>query len=102
MSVFKLLAQECGGESYTGRGMNKPCLGFICSSIFTFIPDALDIISGESTDTQEYLEEFSDAIRRAATDNMGMRMIIYFPHIHGSTLDSILDEVEEEEEEGDE
>jgi len=102
MSVFKLLAQECGGESYTGRGMNKPCLAFICSSIFTFIPDALDIIQGESGNIQEYLEEFSDAIRRAATDNMGMRMIIYFPHIHGSILDSILNEEEEEEEEDEE
>ena len=102
MSVFKLLAQECDGRSYTGRGMNKPCLGFTCSSSFSFISEALDIIAGECGNIQEYLEEFSNAVRNASTDNMGMRMIIYFPYICDSTLDSILNEVEEQEEEEDE
>lgn len=102
MSVFKILAEECNGESYTGRGMKDPCLGFICSSALSFISEALDIISGESTNIQEYLEEFAHAIKNARTDNMGMSMIIYFPYVSASILeeaDDEEDECEEDEEE---
>jgi len=62
----------------------------------------LDIISGESTNIQEYLEEFAHAIKNARTDNMGMSMIIYFPYVSASILEEDDEDEEEDEEEDDE
>lgn len=78
---FQDLIEDAGYTCcpYTGRGMNKECLG-VCiddNKLGKFLADVID----ESSEDLEEKSEIAKAIRVMQTDSMGKGIIVYFPGV---------------------
>lgn len=83
-NIKELIKNFCNEEDYdyrddySGRGMyGTKCIGIICydplstlAELFAYIIDSDDEICGA---------DILDALGEPETDNMGMKMILYFP-----------------------
>lgn len=96
LKLLKTLIEAAGYEaySYSGRGMfGRKCVGLTCPDVNTAIADLFEalITSDDIRDVRESsladitlldkVQDFCEAIRKSASDSMGLDKVLYFKSV---------------------
>lgn len=78
MSVLQRMfdgSEDFEPMSYSGRGMfDRKCLAFRVSELNNFLAEIFYSVEPED------LNEIGEMFRNMRTDNLGLDMVVYFPH----------------------
>jgi hypothetical protein len=84
--IAKALAGHDNARAYSGRGMNgKLCVGIVDDTILKACADAIEALSAciadIETDALDACDAISDLLISARVDNLGLDVIVYWPHL---------------------
>ena len=87
LKLLKALIEAAGYEaySYSGRGMfGRKCVGLTCPDVNTAIADLFEVVfdaSGDYDECMDILTALCEAIRKSASDSMGLDKVLYFKSV---------------------